>query len=151
MWSIDLSNNSLEELQIGDFENCDSLRVINLADNLINSIEEQTFDNLKHLEMLVLDNNKLSSLDQNVFYKVKSLRTLSMNRNPLVLDMNDFQSEYGFLNQPELESLSLDGCNLLHIPSNMFSGLSHLLNLSIADNPVSEVSSWNFAKMSIKY
>lgn len=141
MWKLDLNNNSIEELQIGDFDNCDSLREINLADNLINSIEEQTFDSLKHLETLILDDNKLTNLEPNLFNKVTSLRSLSLNRNRLVFDPNEFQTDsYGFLNQPDLEALSIDGCNLIHFPSNTFNGLSHLLNLSLADNPVSEVS-----------
>lgn len=93
---------------------------------------QKVFAKLHRLDFLNLTANAIGSLDKVVF--TETLSILSLDDNPIVLP------EYtAFLNLPELQQLSMEGCNLTNVYAETFRNLSGLTTLNLRKNAFDEV------------
>ncbi|XP_053259846.1 toll-like receptor 6 [Podarcis raffonei] len=128
MTDLDLSYNSISELQISDFSSLSKLRVLNLSHNLIRELDFSIFQYNKDLELLDLSHNKLQTLS---CIPVTSLRHLDLSYNNF-MDMPTCQA---FGKMVKLEYLGLSARRIqksdFRVLANLqldtlFLGLEHL-------------------------
>lgn len=95
----------------------------------------QTFGKLQRLAKIDLSFNSISQLDPNTFTDAVDLTTLNISFNQITTVPNR-----PILNQPELEILNLEGCGLTEVYDETFSELGSLIELNLASNQLSDVS-----------
>ena len=153
--SLFLKGQSITNLQAGDFDGLNALRVLNLQDNQLSSLPEGIFDNLSALTWLGLENNQLTTLPEGIFDGLNSLTTLGLALNRLttlpegIFDNLSALTWLGLASNrlttlPEgisdnlnaLGGLHLAGNQLSTLPAGVFSGLSSLTSLYLDGNAV---------------
>ncbi|XP_067934763.1 leucine-rich repeats and immunoglobulin-like domains protein 2 isoform X2 [Watersipora subatra] len=120
--NLDLSENKLSVIQLGNFVDARNLKQLNLSSNRISQIEEASFMHLRTLETLDLRNNELSD-------------SLQSPANAV------------FSSLSSLVSLQLSGNKLQSITSKLLRGLEALQTLELGENPVAMVESYAFSTL----
>ncbi len=133
---LDLSNNELRTVQLGNLENFPFLQELTLSGNDVETTENDVFSRMEFLQKLYLDNNRLRRVPKAL---PQYLDTLHLHRNRIVrIERNDLN---GLVN---LKTLTLNS-NLIHsVESESFRSLENLEILDISDNPIVTLSTDTF-------
>lgn len=149
-----LYDNKLRSVESEMFRNLEELVELSCFGNLIEYIAPGSFDSLRKLQVLKLSKNQLQSLPWGLLLHLPNLTMLTLYENPLkelpeVLfgEMDMFKKlwlyktqlytvpDYVFSNLTNLELLVLTiNPRLSYLPTNAFSGLRSLLELSLHTN-----------------
>ncbi|XP_072939883.1 uncharacterized protein 2mit [Epargyreus clarus] len=125
---IDLTNNKLQYIKKGIFNNNTNLRKLILSRNNIQNIFEDSFIGLSKLETLDLSENNLTVLT-NVFTPLKNLQHLNLSRNNI-----EFIHE-NYFNNWLLQHLDVSHNNLRKLAPGALQLLPNLARLLLTDNP----------------
>ena len=105
------------------------MRAINLSDNKIEEIEPGSFNNVNVTE-IYLDGNLLNALSNKTFAGVNRIQRIGLNRNNLsAIEPGTFA---GFAS---LLHVDLDDNQLTQLDSSVFAGSNNLLTISLKGNP----------------
>ncbi|XP_078696708.1 uncharacterized protein LOC144924913 [Branchiostoma floridae x Branchiostoma belcheri] len=74
--SLDLSNNSIQQLPENVFGTLHTLLLLNLSGNLITALRSSSFSGLEKLQVLDVSGNNIDKYDRDVFDHMKNLRLL---------------------------------------------------------------------------
>lgn len=159
--SIDLSQNSISELENYEFRNYSSLNHMNLSFNQIIDLPRNVFKNQK-LKKLTLSHNQLQALPFQVF-AMEDMTELDLSFNYLGTFLDHFFKfnkyiEILLLNNnriskltsnaladlTELKRLDLSYNALQHIAKGLFDSLNQLEYLNLAENPLTDLASGTF-------
>uniref|UniRef100_A0A914H9P7 Uncharacterized protein n=1 Tax=Globodera rostochiensis TaxID=31243 RepID=A0A914H9P7_GLORO len=139
---LDLQENRIHQIRLGDFDGLSALRTLHLGDNAIEEIEKGSLDPLTSLERLRLFRNKIRSLPEGVFAHSKRLRRLDLTENGL------WSLSAEQLSGPEhLVSLQLDRNQLQCVDPLALSQWHSLESLSLASNALSTLSQLDLMAM----
>ncbi|KAF5275593.1 hypothetical protein FQA39_LY06705 [Lamprigera yunnana] len=131
---LDLTNNRLQNINPSTLNSLSSLSEFRSSQNLIQQMKTGDFDNLPLLKMLYLDNNEIETIENHVINSMPSLKIVKLNKNRLK-DVPDF----AFHNLPVLEIMELQENRLKSIKSNAFSNIPHLLMLNLSSNDLTNL------------
>ena len=151
---LDLSNQGLSDLKLGDFAGLYRVQTLKLDGNDLRTLPAVVFAGLDHLHTLGLTDNRLTTLPARVFTGLDRLRTLQLDGNDLrtlpagVFAGLDHLRTLGltdnrlttlparvFAGLDRLRTLQLDGNDLRTLPAGVFAGLDHLHTLLLDGNP----------------
>ncbi len=82
---IDLSESSIDSIDINTFKGYNKLEKLFLHDNKLNKLEYGLFNNLTNLRELWLESNNIISIDRNVFVGLNNLEKVCLKDNPISL------------------------------------------------------------------
>ncbi len=159
--NLSLSENNIQSIEVGAFNNLSSLKILDLSKNAItlktlnqnglfsslpnlialslhtNYIEEldaDIFENLKSLEWLALGDNRFKIIPANSFIYLTNLKTLVL----LSLDYTRAQIEKiedkAFAGLTHLEVLHLSNLKLTSLSDEVFSGLDSIKEIDLHGN-----------------
>ena len=141
--NLNLSNQSITALKVGDFDGLSALRSLSLAKNTLSSLPTGIFSGLSSMSSLDLGSNQLSSLPTSVFSDLSSMSRLNLSYNSLnSLSANTFSG------LSSLTGLDLGNNQLSNLPANIFSELSALNWLSLSSNQLSSLPTGIFSGLS---
>ncbi|KAL3860349.1 hypothetical protein ACJMK2_010485 [Sinanodonta woodiana] len=127
---LDISFNSLKELDAESFSSFVNLKHLNLSHNQIYKISETAFHPLTGLISLDLSHNKLANLHTNSFNNALRLKVLDISNNVLQsLESESFRGLDYFLTE-----LNLSNNNLSSIEMKSFIELQDLRVISLSNN-----------------
>jgi Leucine-rich repeat (LRR) protein len=138
-FSCDLSYLGISSIAPDTFIHHSNLRYLDLNDNQIESLEIGDFNGLSQLLSLNLTNNKISSLEPGDFQGLDTLQSLYLTKNLLTL-----VKVWIFNDIPSLENLYLGNNLISSIEAWSFDGLSSLLSLHLNDNLLSSLQTLMF-------
>ncbi|KAF2904922.1 hypothetical protein ILUMI_01254 [Ignelater luminosus] len=127
--SLELTNNRLKTVNPDILSSLTSLAELRLTQNLVQELRRGAFDNLLHLKTVFLDENELEIIEPHAFHSLPSLRTLKLNKNKL----RDIPN-HAFNNLPSLQIIELQENRLKNIANNAFFEVPHLLMLNLSSN-----------------
>ena len=131
---LDLSNQDIETLGVGDFAGLSSLIELYLHGNQLSELPTGLFTDLASLTGLYLYRNQLAELPEGLFADLSSLTELALNSNQL----SDLPAAL-FTDLSSLTELILYGNRLTELPTGVFAGLSSLTVLNLSINRLSEL------------
>ncbi|CAF3557516.1 unnamed protein product [Rotaria sordida] len=122
-----LINNNIKNLTSSSFDNIKTIKRINLYGNNLSFIDENLLRLLgNYLEELILTgNNHINSLEFLTRYPLKKLRLIKLNQ----FNLTNINLEKIFHNMTNLEIISLNSCQLKHIPN-----INHIKQLNLENN-----------------
>jgi hypothetical protein len=82
---IDLSESSIDSIDINTFKGYDKLEKLFLEDNKLRKLDYGLFNHLLNLRELWLESNIIVSIDRNVFVGLNKLEKVCLNDNPISL------------------------------------------------------------------
>ncbi|XP_076396662.1 uncharacterized protein LOC105663427 [Megachile rotundata] len=128
--TLNFSLNNLTQLESGIFDKLVSLTSLDLSSNNLNSLPENIFAKIENMEVLKLDNNSFNSLPTHLLKQNTKLKriTLCNNRNNMTLP------ETFFGNLTQLKELKLEYNGWITLPKNIFWSLGSLQNLTLGRN-----------------
>ncbi|CAH1108744.1 unnamed protein product [Psylliodes chrysocephalus] len=147
-----LSSNSLEELilsynnityiDVNFFQNLPNLQQLDLSNNFISAFNNsEVFQNLKSLNFLDLSYNNLNTLPDFIFNPLFKLIQLDLSYNYMGEFLTSSKSvltdKLGLTSN--LTQLSINGLNLMELPSGYFDKFVDLKKLSLCDNDLSVI------------
>ncbi|XP_068620765.1 leucine-rich repeat-containing protein 15-like [Battus philenor] len=119
---LDLSENKVENLQLGVFDRLVTLSHLNLSYNLLADLPVGIFDKLQNLSELDLEGNRLKNLQQGIFDHVPRLYLLDLSYNSIV--GKNLNPEI-FNNKRDISILTLSGNDMTEAP---FLSIMHNIN-----------------------
>lgn len=145
---LDLSNNLLEILGSKEFMGTRALRILKLNNNQIYFIDDEAFDGLSALEILMLNRNQLKFISSAILAPLVNLKSLDLSENHLTNTRKEFCNNRTLIelkldrnglkdlkcHDAYIETLSLSGNQLIHIPIDSFLLIKGLSNLDISYN-----------------
>jgi Leucine-rich repeat (LRR) protein len=133
-----MSNNFITIIKSANFIRVTSLKHLDLSYNSIAEIEPQAFEQLQFLRHLDLSNNELIVVPTNVFRPLIALETLILSNNDGIGRLMTTASLYLHLSvTPTLQSIFMERCNLSTINLRQGDGL---LSVNLAFNNISDFS-----------
>ncbi|XP_076231971.1 trophoblast glycoprotein isoform X2 [Calliopsis andreniformis] len=134
--ALDLSDNVISTLNNFELANAGltNLKYLNFSGNTISQIGLTAFFGLDGLTVLDLSKNHLYYILDNTFAENKNLQILKLSKN-------NFRSHLPKLQSPWLTELSLDSCQISHLPLDTFNGLPRIRHLDLANNLMIQMSS----------
>lgn len=115
-----------------------NLTMLDLSYNGLNAIGNDSFVWLPHLEYLFLEYNNIVHLSSRSFYGLSNVRYLnlrcSFTKQSNSLALSPKIDDFSFQWLTSLEDLNMDNNNFPGIKSNMFTGLTQLRYLSLANS-----------------
>ncbi|KAL3095408.1 hypothetical protein niasHS_007507 [Heterodera schachtii] len=132
---LDLQENRIRQIRLGDFDGLNALRTLHIGDNSIEQIEKGSLDALTSLERLRLSRNKIRTLPEGVFSHNKRLRRLDLSENALW----SLSAEH-LAGPDHLASLQLDHNQLQCVDPLALTQWHSLESLSLASNALSTLS-----------
>ncbi len=141
--NLNLSDQSITALKVGDFDGLSALRSLSLAKNTLSNLPADIFSGLSSVSSLDLGSNQLSSLPDDVFSGLSSISRLNLSYNSL-----DSLSANTFSGLSSLTGLDLGNNQLSSLPADIFSGLSALNWLSLSSNQLSGLPDGLFSGLS---
>ncbi|CAG9820285.1 unnamed protein product [Phaedon cochleariae] len=115
------------------FPHENSLLSMNLSNSGIQMIASEAFKNLRNIRYLYLNNNKITNISANAFEGLRQVDDVEVEHN-LIVDLVP-----GFLNDIQLNTLSLAFNEISEIPDNAFKGSLALLNLNLQHNGIKKI------------
>ncbi|CAG4978691.1 unnamed protein product [Colias eurytheme] len=79
--NLNLCNNALKEVRNSHFSNTSTLWTLDLSDNVIENIEENAFKSLTNLRIINLRNNILKVIPDTLFQNIPALANIDMSHN----------------------------------------------------------------------
>ena len=148
--TLDLSNNKIEKIGPGSFNNlvlgyldlsfnnltelkneslAGQISFLNLRSNKIEKIEEGAFNYATITDTILLSYNSLTEINAKMFAGQNQLHTIELEKNKLS------KIEPGaFANLPNLVSVNLQNNQLTQLDSSMFAGSNNLQTIFVAGN-----------------
>jgi len=80
---IDLSENSIDNIDINTFNGYNKLEKLYLQENKLKQLDNGLFNHLFNLRELWLETNNIISIDRNVFVGLEKLEKVCLNDNPI--------------------------------------------------------------------
>ena len=139
---LELSAESIEELQVGDFAGLTELNDLFLDGNLLETLPDGLFSGLSALQLLWLDDNELEALRAGAFSGLSGLVILDLSDNQL-----DSVDEQLFAGLTALEQLDLSDNSIETLPAGTFSDLAALESLDLEDNALSGLTAGVFSAL----
>ena len=139
---LELSSESIGELQAGDFAGLTGLSNLFLDGNLLETLPDGLLSGLSALRLLWLDDNELNALPAGAFSGLSALVTLDLEGNDL-----DSLDEQLFAGLTALEKLDLSDNSLETLPAGTFSDLAALESLNLEDNALSALTAGVFSAL----
>ena len=127
--SLDLTDQGLTSLKMGDFNGLTHLQALDLKTNALTALPEGVFHGLTNLQNLDLQTNALTALPEDVFHGLTNLFGLSIRNNVLTAVPEDV-----FRGLTNLQNLSINANALTALPEGVFRGLTNLQTLDLDDN-----------------
>ncbi|XP_031600995.2 transforming growth factor beta activator LRRC32-like [Oreochromis aureus] len=140
---LDLSNNFIRQLHTLELP---YLEQLDLSNNQLDLISEGLFENLVRLEQLNLSRNELNN---NLGNNSKALQSLSGLKD-LDISMNglsDFAAEHYLRNKSSLNQLKMTGNALTRLSQKLFTESKSLRAIAIDDNLISEIEEGTFESL----
>ncbi|XP_071961144.1 uncharacterized protein [Antedon mediterranea] len=166
---LNLQGNKIVEISINSFKHLSNLNVLNLNDNRLQIVAGRSFLLLPQLVMLDLRNNQIEVLPADVFIGLRTLKVLDLRNNRLknvgkimhplfnleTVLLSDNMISYipvdTFDQCARIIEIRIDHNNLTYIPEGIGhskTGSQTLKGLSLADNPIKEISATSFGRFS---
>ena len=82
---MDISESSIESIDINTFNSYNKLENLYLQDNKLKQLEYGLFNHLLNLKELWLESNNIVSIDRNVFVGLNKLEKVCLSDNPISL------------------------------------------------------------------
>ncbi|CRK98115.1 CLUMA_CG011483, isoform A [Clunio marinus] len=126
-----LGSNKLTNFSKSDevFHNLKQLTILDLSNNTINNIERHMFNGLDSLIKINMSNNKLYILPYQVFESMKSVEVVDLSYNMLISFLDNF-----FVHNTKMKVLKLDHNRIAKINKNSLYGLKVLNALDLSYN-----------------
>ncbi|OCT99563.1 toll-like receptor 3 [Xenopus laevis] len=124
------------------------LTVLDLSGNSVSQIDNDSFVFLPKLEILNLENNDISRVNPRTFKGLSKVRVLNLRKS---FSSKDFKlDDLSFQPLPNVEYLNMEGNKLIAITEHTFIGLMSLNNLSLSDSTLqpSTLTNRTFASLS---
>jgi Leucine-rich repeat (LRR) protein len=137
---LDLSNKNLATLL--PFNGLSKLFALYLSDNKLNMIQEGAFQDLANLNLLYLEHNELETIPVDLFKNLSKLTVLALDNNLLTTIHPDT-----FVNLRNLQTLDLSNNQLIDIQSGTFSNLNNLTELRLSNNQLKTLNTDDFKKL----
>lgn len=148
--TLDLSYNLLKLLGPREFKGATALRILDLNSNQIHFIDDAAFDGLSALETLALKRNQLKYISSSTLAPLILLKKFDLSENYLTKILQEFCNNRSLVElkldsnglqdlkcrDAYIESLSLSGNQLNHIPTDTFLVIKGLSKLDISYNLV---------------
>lgn len=128
---LDVSNNTIVNIERRMFYGLESLIEINMSHNKLYILPYQVFESMKSIETIDLSHNLLPSFLDNFFIHNHKLKVLRLNHN--LMGKINKNSLYGL---KELHTLDLSYNQLLTVDRNAFDTLDGLQFLNLANNHI---------------
>ena len=141
--NLNLSDQNIAALKVGDFDGLSSLNSLALYKNTLSRLPADIFSGLSSLNRLDLGSNRLSGLPADIFSELSSLNWLSLSFNQLSSLPAD-----AFSGLSSLNTLNLSYNKLSSLSADIFSGLSSLNTLNLSSNQLSSLSADIFSGLS---
>ncbi|CAF4851208.1 unnamed protein product [Pieris macdunnoughi] len=139
-----LQNNKIGELPAEVFSDLLSLKVVNLSDNAINYLPEGLFQNTREIREIYLRNNELEILPKRIFNRLDQLLVLDLSVNKLKGDHIEDETFSGLI---RLIVLDLSHNAIARIAQNMFKDLFFLQNLNLINNSINFIDDNAFSPL----
>ncbi|KAM3939823.1 toll-like receptor 3 [Leptodactylus fuscus] len=142
---LDISKNSLSQIDNNSFIYLHHLRSLNLEENQVSHLMSKAFNGLSNLTYMNLKNffssSKDSTIDDLSFQWLQNLQYLNMEQNKKM-----YFSEYTFTGLINLTKLDLGGCLFPTITNKTFSSLSKspLMSLNLTKTSITKIESRAF-------
>lgn len=137
---LNISHNKLYILPYQVFESMRSIEVVDLSHNSLVSFLDNFFIHNRKMKVLELQHNLLGKINRNSLYGLKELHTLDLSNNQLLtVDRNAFDTLDG------LQVLNLADNNIQLLSANVFLSLKQLLSLDLSNNRMSQLPLGIFA------
>lgn len=163
LFTLDLSNNQLNDVESGAFTIFESLETLDLSYNRIQNLRESLTERpLFNLKVLKLNNNLLKEISEETFKGLYNLEKLFLNNNfvkalpapnlkPLknlrVLDVSTNHLQSLEILSPKLKTLNV-AVNYLAIDRiRGLDRLTHLKSLNISYNPIGSITNETFRRL----
>ncbi|XP_053320189.1 toll-like receptor 13 [Spea bombifrons] len=145
---MNISSNQISFIDNGAFQNLQSLRMLNFSSNRLESLKSHMFSGLKNLTTLLLDNNNITTIESSAFSGLQNLEILSLSSNPLyTLDAMHAAFRIGGLKEIHIANVSLQ-----HFSTNDLINISTTLHtIDVSNNPISTVSIVTSALQNLTY
>ena len=140
VYSIDLTNNRIFNIENGSLDGLEKLQILRLSGNLILSISSDVFGHLPNLAWLQLDSNKIASIQNYSFFRLENLVRLDLQDNNLE---KLIENSLGGL--PKLSHLDLSRNHFDHLPR--FSMLPSLRQINLDYNKLRVIGRGEFKKL----
>ena len=158
---LDLSYNNIAHISESSFSGLDNVVEVALQGNRITSISKGTFGELRSIEILNLNANNLKVIDppvvpfgrpmnlkwldigslgitsipQYMFTQLGNLTFLNLSGNPGI----QLNTPSLFSSLQQLDTLSLEGCEVRHVDPGVFGGLTNVVDLQLNSNAFAEL------------
>lgn len=137
---LDISNNSINNLDWNSFAYYPALEFLSLRANNLRSLPQSVFVLLTKLGSLDLSGNQLQNLSADIFKPLFHLKSLNLAHNNIMRVTAGW-----FENLRELRELDLSNNQLLVIEENDFHGLGNLSLLNLSNNKIRSIDHAAFA------
>ncbi|XP_041376586.1 insulin-like growth factor-binding protein complex acid labile subunit isoform X2 [Gigantopelta aegis] len=126
-----LNGNNIVSLADESFYNLKNVREIHLSKNGIHELHENCFTGVRNLRKLYMDSNKIATLPRKLFNPLIRIVSLDLSRNNLkVIPLTPGL----FTTLSSLENLSLADNQCHSLPLDIFQGLSSLMHINLKNN-----------------
>ncbi|XP_060806871.1 leucine-rich repeat-containing protein 15 [Amyelois transitella] len=125
---LDLSHNSISNLDLGVLDDTQNLKSLNLSFNSIKSLPLGLFDQEPNLEVLDLRGNSIKNLTKGLFAPLKKLRHLDVSNNFLV---GRELSPDIFENNKLIKFMDISRNDLSDTPENLFQAFTQIDFLNV--------------------
>ncbi|XP_049549390.1 leucine-rich repeats and immunoglobulin-like domains protein 3 [Anopheles darlingi] len=138
---LDLSRNSIQELQYTVFPERNSIQYLNLNFNKLTLLTKGTFDRLPVLKRLEISSNALEEVQSLTFQNLNQLKSLKLNNNRIPALMDGV-----FHGLTTIGILELNNNSIRTIRKGGLFNLTSLGTLALARNEIAEIehSGWEF-------
>lgn len=145
-----LTGNDISRLTKESFPvRLDNLADLYLPENRIEQVDPGVFDNLPRLRLLDLSNNRILNFSRYAFPENNMLQVLNLSRS-----LYNFTYADVFFNLlkhavPKLSDLILANNDLVVLPDDMFTSLSHLTTLDLKNNSLVSIKNVTFRNQTL--
>ncbi|KAG5675126.1 hypothetical protein PVAND_005055 [Polypedilum vanderplanki] len=135
----------LRNVPANTFSNCSSLTELDLSNNSISQLNRDSFTGLSNLKTLILKNNQLLTITRDIFDGLTNLEILDISGNG---NLNTFESDGVFKNNQNLKELSIANNKFELLKKEYFEGLTKLTKLDARNTGVNRTEEAIFDKLS---
>ncbi|KAJ8965565.1 hypothetical protein NQ314_004024 [Rhamnusium bicolor] len=136
-----LSNNNLEEVEIGSFEHLPRVKYLQLTNNKIADMKNLPLCELNALRYLNLSNNAISSLEEVHFYCRKPTKVVDLNLNNENYLLNISKPDYFSVTDISFQLFSIDlSYNNISKLGHSLADLSNLKVLNLEGNRLVKIT-----------
>ncbi|PSN48918.1 hypothetical protein C0J52_03456 [Blattella germanica] len=131
---VDLSNNSIREINDDSFTNMTQIKEINLSYNTITDLKVTVFEHLTNLEEIDLSYNLLVTIPTDIF-----INNSKLNRCHLKNNFIKFNDSGPILISTSLKFLDISFCNITSLSFDALSEMPYLEELNIQGNCIPNI------------